>query len=71
VIDLVTLHRSGTARSTKREQDARLQAIILFVYILGAVVGGILGSHFYLKASILSVIAVGVAIIAARSTIDW
>jgi uncharacterized membrane protein YoaK (UPF0700 family) len=70
VIDLVTLHRSGTARSTKREQDARLQAIILLVYILGAVVGGILGSHFFLKASILPVIAVGFVIIAATCTFD-
>jgi uncharacterized membrane protein YoaK (UPF0700 family) len=66
IIGIVTLRRSSPFdRTIKKKQDTIVQAVTLLVYVLGAVMGGLVGNNFLLKAAIIPVSAVGFVLIVA------
>jgi len=68
VIDLYRWHRSSTSKTAlKQRSDAALQAIVVLVYVLAAIVGGLAEIHLSLDAALIPVIVLGVMIIVART----
>lgn len=50
IIGVVSLLRSRSSQRTlKRKQDTFVQAVILAAYIVGAITGGLMGTHFLLE----------------------
>jgi uncharacterized membrane protein YoaK (UPF0700 family) len=68
VIDLYRWRRSSTLKTgLKQRSDAALQAIVVLVYVLAAIVGGLAEIHLSLDAALIPVIVLGVMIIVART----
>jgi uncharacterized membrane protein YoaK (UPF0700 family) len=68
VIDLYRWRRSSTLKTAlKQRSDAALQAIVVLVYVLAAIVGGLAEIYLSLDAALIPVIVLGVMIIVART----
>jgi uncharacterized membrane protein YoaK (UPF0700 family) len=68
VIDLYRWYRSSTLKTALKEKsDAALQAVVVLVYILAAIVGGLAEIHLSLDAMLVPVIVLGFMIIVART----
>ena len=66
IMSIVTLrHSPPSERTIKVKQETIVQAITLLVYVIGAAVGGLVGSHLLLKAAIIPVSAVGIVLLVA------
>lgn len=66
IIGVISLLRSRSSQRTlKRKQDTFVQAVILAAYIVGAITGGLMGTHFLLEAAIIPGSTVGVVLIVA------
>jgi uncharacterized membrane protein YoaK (UPF0700 family) len=66
IMSIVTLrHSRPSERTIKVKQETIVQAITLLVYVIGAAVGGLVGSHLLLKAAIIPVSAVGIVLLVA------
>lgn len=66
IIGVIGLLRSRSSQGTlKRKQDTFVQAVILAAYIVGAITGGLVGTHFLLEATIIPGSTVGVVLIVA------
>jgi uncharacterized membrane protein YoaK (UPF0700 family) len=64
---LARRRRPTTSRSKSKEiLKTRLQAAVVVVYVLAAIVGGVIEINWSLKAAIIPVIAVGLVIAVAR-----
>jgi uncharacterized membrane protein YoaK (UPF0700 family) len=59
--------RSLTSKSTVKEtSDRRIQAMVLVVYVLAAIAGGLTESNWQLKAAVIPVIGIGLVSVFAR-----
>jgi uncharacterized membrane protein YoaK (UPF0700 family) len=68
VIDLYHWRRSSTLKTAvKKRSDATLQAIVVLVYVLAAIAGGLAETYLSLDAALIPVIFLGVIIIVASS----
>lgn len=68
VIDLYRWRRSSTLKTAlKKRSDAALQVIVLLVYVLAAIAGGLAETYLSLDATLIPVTVLGVIIIVARS----
>jgi len=66
IIGVISLLRSRSPQGTlKRKQDIFVQAVILAAYIVGAITGGLVGTHFLLEATIIPGSTVGIVLIVA------
>jgi hypothetical protein len=64
---LARRRRPTTSKSKSKEiLKTRLQAAVVVVYVLAAIVGGVMEINWSLKAAIIPVIAVGLVIAVAR-----
>jgi len=64
---LARRRRPTTSKSKSKEiLKTRLQAAVVVVYVLAAIVGGVIEINWSLKAAIIPVIAVGLVIAVAR-----
>ena len=68
VIDLYRWRRSSTLKTALKEKsNAALQAVVVLVYILAAILGGLAEIHLSLDAMLVPVIVLGFMIIFART----
>jgi uncharacterized membrane protein YoaK (UPF0700 family) len=68
VIDLYRWRRSSTLKTAlKKRSDAALQAMVVLVYVLAAIAGGLAETYLFLDATFIPVIVLGVMIILART----
>jgi uncharacterized membrane protein YoaK (UPF0700 family) len=68
---LARRRRPTTSKSKSKEiLKTRLQAAVVVVYVLAAIVGGVIEINWSLKAAIIPVIAVGLVIAVARIRIN-
>jgi uncharacterized membrane protein YoaK (UPF0700 family) len=68
VIDLYRWRRSSTLKTAlKKRSDAALQAMVVLVYVLAAIAGGLAETYLSLDATFIPVIVLGVMIILART----
>jgi uncharacterized membrane protein YoaK (UPF0700 family) len=66
VVGLVDLRQApATKRTVKQEEDVRAQIIVLLLFVLGAVAGGLAETRFFLDAGIIPVVVVGLVIVVA------
>jgi uncharacterized membrane protein YoaK (UPF0700 family) len=68
VIDLYRWCRSSSLKTAlKKRSDAALQAMVVIVYVLAAIAGGLAETYLSLDATLIPVIVLGVTIIVART----
>ena len=68
VIDLYRWRRSSSLKTAlKKRSDAALQAMVVLVYVLAAIAGGLAEIYLSLDATLIPVIVLGVTIIVART----
>jgi uncharacterized membrane protein YoaK (UPF0700 family) len=68
VIDLYRWRRSSTLKTAlEKRSDTALQAVVVLVYVLAAIAGGLAEIYLSLDATFIPVIVLGVMIILART----